>query len=258
MDLFGVFSDMAATTLIAATLIILFAGFVKGAVGFAMPMIMISGLGSILPPETALAALIVPTLVTNIRQASRGGWAAAWQSVKDYRVFLIAMLILLVLSAQLVGVISSKALFLVIGVPLVAFAVLQLAGFALRLDPENRTRDEALMGGFAGFLGGMSGIWGPPTVMYLTATDAPKSAAMRVQGVIYGIGSIALLLAHLRSGVLNPSTLPLSIAAVGPALIGMWIGFKLHDRMPQATFRRAMLLVLVVAGLNLIRRGLFG
>ena len=47
-----------------------------------------------------------------------------------------------------------------------------------------------------------------------------------------------------------------TLAAGG--LIGMWIGFKLHDRMPQATFRRAMLLVLVVAGLNLIRRGLFG
>lgn len=257
MDSLGLLSDMAATTLIVATIIILFAGFVKGAVGFAMPMIMISGLGSILPPETALATLIVPTLVTNIRQASRGGWGAAWQAVKDYRVFLVALLILLVLSAQLVGVIPSQALFLVIGVPLVIFAILQLVGWTLRLSPANRTRDEALIGSFAGFLGGMSGIWGPPTVMYLTATDAPKAAAMRVQGVIYGIGSVALLLAHLRSGVLNAQTLPLSVAAVAPALIGMWVGYKVHDRMPQTTFRRAMLFVLVVAGLNLIRRGIF-
>ncbi|MEC7764828.1 MAG: sulfite exporter TauE/SafE family protein [Pseudomonadota bacterium] len=252
----GLLSDLALPTLLAAAVIVLFAGFVKGAVGFAMPMIMVSGLGSILPPDIALAALIVPTLVTNIRQASRGGWPAAGQAVKDYRVFLIALLILLVCSAQLVGVISSKVLFLVIGVPLVVFAILQLVGWTLRLNPANRTRDEVLIGGFAGFLGGMSGIWGPPTVMYLTATDAPKAAAMRVQGVIYGIGSVALLLAHLRSGVLNAQTIPLSLAAMAPALIGMWMGYKLHDRMPQATFRRAMLFVLVVAGLNLIRRGL--
>ena len=45
-----------------AAAITLMAGFVKGAVGFAMPMIMISGLGSFMAPELALAGLIVPTL----------------------------------------------------------------------------------------------------------------------------------------------------------------------------------------------------
>ena len=42
----------------AALAITLFAGFVKGAVGFAMPMIMISAFSSFLPPEVALAGLI--------------------------------------------------------------------------------------------------------------------------------------------------------------------------------------------------------
>jgi uncharacterized membrane protein YfcA len=256
MDMLGLLADLPGATLVAATAIVLFAGFVKGAVGFAMPMIIISGLGSILPAETALAALILPTLVTNGRQALRGGWQGAWAAVKRYRLFLAALLVFLVGSAQLVGVIPSRALFLVIGVPLVIFAVLQLAGWVLRLDPRHRRRDEMLIGGFAGFMGGMSGIWGPPTVMYLAATDAPKSEAMRVQGVIYGIGSVALLAAHLRSGVLNAQTLPLSLAAIVPALAGMALGYVLHDRMPQATFRRAMLVVLAIAGLNLVRRGL--
>ena len=49
----------------------LFAGLVKGVVGFAMPTILISGLTFVLAPEQALAALIVPTLVTNGWQALR-------------------------------------------------------------------------------------------------------------------------------------------------------------------------------------------
>lgn len=256
MDGIGLLGELPLWAFLAGTGIVLFAGFVKGAVGFAMPMIMISGLGSILPAETALAALILPTLATNGRQALRGGGRAAWEVVRRYRLFLTFLVLFLIASAQLVGILPSRVLFLVIGGPLVAFAVLQLAGWTLRLNPAHRRRDEAMIGSFAGFLGGLSGIWGPPTVMYLTAIDAPKSEAMRVQGVIYGIGSVTLLAAHLRSGVLNPATLPLSAAAVLPALAGMALGYLVHDRMPQATFRRAMLVVLAVAGLNLVRRGL--
>ena len=38
------------------------AGFIKGVVGFAMPMVFIAGLSLIVPPELALAGLILPTL----------------------------------------------------------------------------------------------------------------------------------------------------------------------------------------------------
>jgi uncharacterized membrane protein YfcA len=36
----------------------------------------------------------------------------------------------------------------------------------------------------------------------------------------------------------------------------MWFGGKLQDRINQATFRRATLVVLLLAGANLLRRGL--
>ena len=42
-----------------ATAVTLAAGFVKGVVGFAMPMIMISGLATLLPPDLALHIQII-------------------------------------------------------------------------------------------------------------------------------------------------------------------------------------------------------
>ena len=88
--------------LVLAAAITLFAGFVKGAVGFAMPMIMMSAFGSFLHSEVALALLILPTLVTNIAQAFRQGWRAAWDSTKRYRLHISMVVIFLVLSAQFV------------------------------------------------------------------------------------------------------------------------------------------------------------
>ena len=73
-----------------AMAVTLFAGFVKGAVGFAMPMIMISAFSSFLTPELALAGLILPTVVTNLSQAFRHGWQPAWDTVVTYRRILTA------------------------------------------------------------------------------------------------------------------------------------------------------------------------
>ncbi|MCI2395842.1 sulfite exporter TauE/SafE family protein [Aliiroseovarius sediminis] len=254
----GIVTELPQIALLLIVSVALFAGFVKGAVGFGMPLIMISGLATVLPADVALAALIVPTVVTNGYQAFRHGVHAAWEAVAKFRVFLIALLIFLVISAQLVSVLSQELLFIIIGLPVVAFCLLQLSAWNPQLKQKNRVRDESLIGAFAGMTGGMSGVWGPPTIAYLTAINTPKTEQMRVQGVIYGLGAAALFLAHLKSGVLNAQTIPLSVAMLVPSLAGMVLGGLVHDQMPQATFKRMTLIVLTVAGLNLIRKGLVG
>jgi len=81
---------------------------------------------------------------------------------------------------------------------------------------------------------------------------------MRVQGVVYSAGAIMLVLAHMRTGVLTAPSVTLSTVLLLPALVGLALGFVVQDRLDQDKFRKMTLLVLVVAGLNLIRRGLMG
>ncbi len=233
-----------------------FAGFVKGAVGFAMPMIMISAMGSFMSPELALAALIVPTVIANVWQGIRGGLGAAWAAVLRFRFYISIVLVCIALSAQLVTILPASAMLLILGLPIMLFALMQLVGWRLTIRPERRRRAEVVIASFAGLIGGISGVWGPPTVAYLTALDTPKADHMRTQGVVYASGAVVLFFAHLRSGVLNAQTLPLSLALVVPALLGMVLGFWAHDRLDQEKFRKATLAVLVIAGLNLVRRGL--
>jgi uncharacterized membrane protein YfcA len=239
-------------------LITLGAGMVKGMVGFAMPMIMISLMGSLIAPELALAGLIVPTLVSNGWQALRQGVREALGSVRQFRLFMIVGGVALMISAQMVRVIPVPAMLILIGAPVTVFALLQLLGWRPHLPNGNTPALEAGVGAFAGTIGGFSGTWGPPTVLYLTALDTPKRDAVRIQGVMYGLGSIVLLFAHVGSGVMRAETLPLSLALTVPAVAGMALGFRLQDRIDQVLFRRATLVVLAVAGLNLLRRGMMG
>lgn len=255
MDAF--FANFDTTTIFLCCAIAVLAGTIKGLVGFAMPMVLISGLGSFLAPELALAGLILPTLVTNGVQALRQGVGAAWQSIKRFRLFLLCGGSALLVSAQFVRMLPGDVMLLIIGLPVAVFAIVQLFGGSLsgfRPTP----KAEVAIGTFAGVLGGMSGVWGPPTVAYLTALGTEKSEQMRVQGVIYGLGAVLLVVAHLGSGVLRAETAPFSLLLVLPALAGMWIGTRLQTRIDQAGFRKATLLVLLLASLNLVRRAVFG
>jgi len=252
--------DPLSTLSLASILFIIvvasIAGFIKGTIGFAMPMILVSGLGSIFAPEIALAALIVPTLVSNLWQAFRQGFGAAIESARLHWRFLGVLLAVIILAAQLVTFLSQRQLFLILGVPVTFFAVLQLAGWSPKIARTRRRLVELATALVAGVTGGLSGVWGPPTVMYLTALDTPKDESKRVQGVVYGAGAVALTIAHTKSGVLNMTTLPLSVIITVPAILTMAAGIQIGDRMDQALFRRVTLVVLVIAGLNLIRRAL--
>nr|WP_246162423.1 sulfite exporter TauE/SafE family protein [Roseovarius faecimaris] len=250
------FGIETGATLALALFIGFSAGVIKGVVGFAMPMVMVSGLATIASAEVAIAGMILPTLVTNLWQALRQGPRAAWASILRFRAFLLTGGAIMLLSAQLVPWLPGQLLLLFLGISITLFVLLQILGIRIRLSSGARSRAEPVFGAIAGFFGGLSGIWGPPTVAMLTAMNTEKAEQIRVQGVIYGLGSLVLVVAHLGSGVLRAETLPLTASLVPPALLGMALGFKLHDRFDQETFRKVTLFVLLFGGLNLVRRGL--
>ncbi len=256
MDL-SLFTALTPTVLVLSLCVALVAGVIKGAVGFAMPLIMISGLSSIMPPPLALAAMILPVVASNALQTFRFGFSAALREVRSFWRYLLIVCVAILLAAQLVTFLTPRVFYIILGVPVVLLSVIQLSGFQLVIPRGRERLAEWGIGLISGVLGGLAGTWGPTTVLYLIALETPKARQMVVQGVIYGTGAIALLVAHLQSGLFNAQTAPFSAALLLPGFVGMAIGFRLQDRMNPAVFKRVTLIVLVVLGLNLIRKGLF-
>ena len=117
------------------------AGFIKGVVGFAMPMVFIAGLSLIVPPELALAGLILPTVITSICQAYAQVRAVAWQSFHRYRLSLISWYLYFLNSVQLASVVPALFLCGCLGGLVVCLSLLQLFCLVLtvvRTGPEQR------------------------------------------------------------------------------------------------------------------------
>ncbi|WP_284262907.1 sulfite exporter TauE/SafE family protein [Roseicyclus amphidinii] len=243
---------------VAACAVTLVAGFVKGSIGFAMPLIMISGLSLFLDPLVAVAGIILPIVMSNLLQVMRYPWSQAGEALREYWRYILIVCVMIVVVAQFVTAIPTQTFYLVLGVPVVVLSLIQLLGVRFHIAPAWRRASEWGVGLLAGGIGGLTGTWGPPTVLYLIALETPKAKQMLVQGVVYGLGSVSLLAGHLQSGVLNAVTLPWSAALLVPAFLGMQVGFWMSDRLNPEMFRKLTLIVLVVAGANLVRRGLMG
>ncbi len=253
----GFVAAFGAPAVFMAVLAVAAGGFAKGVVGFALPLIALSMLGSFLPVEAAVALLIGPTLASNVVQGLRGGMQAARDSLARYWRLMAGLMVTIALSAQLVTALPDRVLFAVLGVAITGFGASQLLGWRPVVRPERRGLAEAATALVGGFFGGIGAIWGPPVVMYLLATGVGRVEMIRVQSLCFLAGSVVLTAAHLRSGVLDAVTVPMSAWLVVPTLAAMFLGYRVQDRLDPVRFRQVTLIVLVVAGLNLIRRAVF-
>ena len=166
----------------AAALVTFAAGFVKGSVGFAMPLIMISGLALFLEPTLVIAGIVLPIVMSNFLQVARYGRVEARSAIVEHWRYIAIVCLMILVVAQFVTVIPGHVMYLILGVVVVALSVIQLSGVRFHIAPAHRRRAEWGTALLAGGLGGLAGTWGPPTVLYLIALDTPKKRQMLVQG----------------------------------------------------------------------------
>lgn len=237
---------------------VIFAGsFVKGAIGFALPTIAFAFITMFLTPQETIGIMILPLLISNLWQMVRQGMAAAWQTFAKFWRLNLILAGLIGFVAQLVPGMSPDVLVTLLGIVVSLTAALQLAGWRPEapVEPRRRNALEYATGTAGGVIGGLTGVWGPPVLFYLISRATPKTEQIRCQGIVFFLGSVVLVGAHLKSGVVNAATLPFSVLMLVPMVLGMALGLRAQDGMDQERFRRWTLVVLCVAGLNLLRQG---
>ena len=82
-------------------------------------------------------------------------------------------------------------------------------------------------------------------------TEQPELA------LIYTVTLIPIGALYVGYGVLREEHAPLALLATLPVFLGMLLGQWVRGRIDQEPFRKVLLLVLVVIGLNLIRKAVF-
>ncbi len=138
-----------------------------------------------------------------------------------------------------------------VGLALVLFSVYSLMRPKLPLVSGGKIAD-GVVGIASGFLGGSTGLAGIPVIIWATLRGWSKDEQRAVfQPVVVGI-FIMTLVWFGGSQMLTKDTLRLFVIGLPAVLLGTWLGLKLYGKLDEATFRRVVLILLLLSGLTLL------
>lgn len=230
----------------------LLAGWVKGVVGFGLPTVSLGLLTASLGLHPAMALLLAPSFVTNACQAVAG--AHARELLRRIWPFLLTAALTIGLGAQALSRLDVASLSALLGVLLIAYALLGLARPPPVLPLPCESWAGPLAGAVNGVLTGMTGSFVVPGVLYLQALGLPRDKLIQAMGMLFSASTVALGIALGGHGLLPPDVLALSTAAVAPALAGMILGQRLRKRLPETLFKKLFFLALLLLGGAIILR----
>jgi uncharacterized membrane protein YfcA len=248
--------DLGGLTLALGLLTFLVAGTVKGTLGIGLPLVAVPLLATVLDLPTAIALMVVPVLTSNFIQALQGKRKLA--TLRRFFPLLLTLIPGTIIAAQFVSSIDLRTGSLVLGVIVVLFSISQLVRVEFAISTTQERFLNPVVGLFAGFLGGLSNLFGPPLIMYLVALKLEKDDFVTTIGLLFIVAAVTLYATLATVGVLTFENAAGSLVAAIPVMAGVFIGTRLRNHIDQKTFQRILMIVLVIVGLNLIRRGLFG
>ena len=240
--------------IILATAVFVLAGSIKGTVGIGLPTAAIGILTQFTDARLAISLVAFPILFSNAWQVYREGKIR--QTLRDYWRFALALMVMIAAMTFVTARIDERLLVMMLGIVILLFSLTNLISMPPRLPERFDALAQWIAGTLAGVLGGITAIWAPPTVIYLMARRVDKNEFVRASGLLIFLGSIPLCIGFWNAGLLSGDTAMLSLAMVVPSLAGFSLGEVLRRRLRAERFRKLVLLIFLVMGLNLIAKAI--
>lgn len=235
--------------------VFLLADAVKGVVGMGLPTIAMGLLALVMTPVEAAAILIVPSFVTNVWQLVAG--PAFGALFKRLWTMMLGVFAGTVAAAGLLSGGHTAVAQIGLGVALVLYAALGLSAVRFHVPPRHESWLSPLVGVVTGLVTGATGVFVIPAVPYLQALDLKRDDLIQALGLSFTVSTVALAAGLSRGSHFDASSpvLVLSLLALLPALLGMFAGQRLREKMSVETFRRVFFAGLLLLGLYLSVEG---
>jgi uncharacterized membrane protein YfcA len=239
--------------LLAVSLV--FAGLVKGVIGVGMPTVAFPLLSMLVDVQIAVMLLSMPLILSNIPQALEGGFVG--QTLRSLAPVLAGMIPGVWIGVAVLLTVDPAAAKIVAGASVILVAALTLLAPKLQIKP--RLIGPAGFGaGFCGgLLGGIAALSGPLVFIFLLAKGLSVRAFTKEASMFLVVSSVLLASALTSSHKFDWRDVVISTLATAPVVAGMLAGQKVRDAIPADAFKKLVVLTVLLAGAQLVWKGVF-
>lgn len=225
--------------------------FLKGITGLGFSTVCLGLLATVVDIKLAIPAVLVPSLSSNVMVMIQA---------RQFRTTLVRFWPLYLAALPAIGVglamlahLDSAVARRVLGVVLFLYGLWALANRTFRIAPQLERWLNVPVGVITGVVNGLTGSQVMPVLPYLLSLGLSSSAFVQAINISFTASSIVMLAGLAWLGLLDGPLLLGSALAVIPVAIGIALGGRIRARLAEETFRRLVLVLLVLLGINLMR-----
>lgn len=242
--------DLSITLWVVVFAVVAVAGLLQGAIGFGFPVVATPLLAMMMDIRTAIVVTVVPNMVTGLVAMVRGGklresigrhWKVAAWTIPGA---LIGTKLLIYAPQDWLKLFLAVALFIYL-----RQEALNRADWSLvRNHPD---RSGAAAGFLGGFLSGAVNVALPPLLIYFSALGLAPMAMTQIMNTCFLSARLVQTGALGFAGKLDATAMLLSIPLTVVALLLMWAGWKIQDRIDAKTYKKMLRVFLWVMAIGL-------
>ncbi|WP_413793925.1 MULTISPECIES: sulfite exporter TauE/SafE family protein [unclassified Pseudomonas] len=239
---------LALSLLVIGTFLL--AGTLKGVIGLGLPTLSMGLLGLAMAPTQAAALLIIPATLTNVWQLAFGGHLQAL--IRRLWPLLLAICLGTGLGTLWIGMTGGAWVVRALGGALLLYALGGLLLPTWRVGAGVEPWLGPLCGVITGVITSATGVFVIPAVPYLQALGLGKDELVQALGLSFTVSTLALAAGLFWRGALGVGEMSASLLVLLPALLGMWLGQWLRQRISAVLFKRVFFVGLAVLGGHLL------
>lgn len=239
-----------------AVLAVVFAGISKGGFGSGAAFASASILALVLEPGVALA-LMLPLLMLMDLAGLKAYWGR-W-NLRASLLLIVGGLPGVVLGGWLFTQVNADVIRVLIGSVSILFVLWQLRerlGWPQRAARRMGRLAGAMAGLAVGFTSFVSHAGGPPAAIYLLSQRMSKTEYQASTVLIFWAINLTKAVPYAGLGLFTRETLLLDLLLAPFALLGAWMGVRLHHAIPERWFFGLTYVLLSATGAKLIWDGL--
>lgn len=238
--------------LVAATYLL--AGIVKGVTGLGVPVVGVAFVAPVLGLKTAVAVVLVPSLVTNFWQAIVG--TSFLRILSRIWPLLITASVGIWFGSGILASADGRILILFLGCFLIAYTSIALFRTKLPSPGHHEVWLTPTIGAAGGVVFGMIGSFMVPGTLYIQSLGMSRDMFVQALGITFVTVTLILTAAMTQRAMLSHELGLLSAIAVPPTLVGMAVGQRLRQILTEEQFTRIVLVVIMISGFYMIARSL--
>jgi len=246
--------DLTLNTLVSAALIIVLAYTIFGLTGFGSSITAMPLLAYLFPLRFAVPLMLIFDICATLLLGLKNRGAVDRRELLRLIPF---MLVGMVLGVTLLVKAPERALLFVLGTFVLAYA-----GWSLLLHRTVKTIATGWsvpLGTVGGVFTALFGTGGPIYVIYLAGRLHDKSVLRATIGALIFVSGLARLALFSSAGLYAQQSLLLLAAILLPAaMLGLYIGSRLHRSLPLQRVVQVVWTILIFGGISLIWRSLRG